>query len=968
MTYPTPKRRALLRRLTAAGLSALLLFVSCPALSGAAAETADDGEVDIRSNSFYNYLQSIASYPLTGETILLDAAEGTLSSENAARSDRYLDQENAAVLEEDGFIEWTFSVPEDAVYCLSLQYACMSDDMRNPQAEFLVDGKTPYDSAAKLELKKLWTDSVEERYDERNNQLSYETSEVKAWQDIPLRDNEGLMNTVHRVYLTRGGHTIRLHSLRDTFAVKAMTLSGLKEPPSYAELKAGYDAKGYEISDAPLEKFQAEKMSLKSDQQIVAVSDRSNPAVEPYNVSKIRLNTMGGESWNKSGQWVEYSFTVPKDGLYALSFKFKQSLQIGMATCRNIYIDGEIPCQEFRNVRFAYSVKWQNMTVSDEEGNPCRLYLEAGTTHTLRMECTPGVWSELLQRVDDQYYSLASLYRQIIMVTSSDPDTLRDYNLDKQIDNLIPNCTAYSQALYECADEFDRLNGAKASQSETLRRMADQLQTFAEKPETIASRLKDFRDNLSGISNWLLTMKTQPLVLDYYMLSGDVSALPKPTASLWASVQDFFLGFLASFTEDYNSIGMEQEDAIEVWVNAGRDYANIVKYLIDDKFTPETGIRVNLSMVQGVIVEATLAGSGPEVCLEEARGYPVNLASRGAMVDLSQFEGFEEVLARYPEGAAIPYEYNGGCYALPQSLSYFVMFYRTDIFRQLGLSVPQTWTEFMDTAKLLQRKNMDVCLPYNGVSAQNSGDGGIGAKDIFSTLLLQMGGSFYNDDMTASGLDQDEALNAFKMWTDFYAKYNYPLTMDFNSRFRTGDVPLGVLNYNTYCTLAAAAPEIRGLWEMTLVPGVEGEDGVIDRTVGATGSAMSIFRKAAENGHEELCWKFLEWFSRDDIQYEYASRIEAVQGEAGRYCAANENAFRRLSWTTAELEVLTEQRGWIQEVPEVPGSYYVSRCLDNAFRSVIYRDTNPRDTLDKQNKLINEELVRKHEELTNRNS
>ncbi len=35
---------------------------------------------------------------------------------------------------------------------------------------------------------------------------------------------------------------------------------------------------------------------------------------------------------------------------------------------------------------------------------------------------------------------------------------------------------------------------------------------------------------------------------------------------------------------------MEQEDAIEVWVNAGRDYANIVKYLIDDKFTPETGI------------------------------------------------------------------------------------------------------------------------------------------------------------------------------------------------------------------------------------------------------------------------------------------------------------------------------------------------------------------------------------------
>ncbi len=48
----------------------------------------------------------------------------------------------------------------------------MSDDMRNPQAEFLVDGKTPYDSAAKLELKNSGPDSAEERYDERNNQLS----------------------------------------------------------------------------------------------------------------------------------------------------------------------------------------------------------------------------------------------------------------------------------------------------------------------------------------------------------------------------------------------------------------------------------------------------------------------------------------------------------------------------------------------------------------------------------------------------------------------------------------------------------------------------------------------------------------------------------------------------------------------------------------------------------------------------
>ncbi len=56
-------------------------------------------------------------------------------------------------------------------------------------------------------------------------------------------------------------------------------------------------------------------------------------------------------------------------------------------------------------------------------------------------------------------------------------------------------------------------------------------------------------------------------------------------------------------------------------------------------------------------------------------------------------------------------------------------------------------TEFMDTAKLLKRKNMDVCLPYNGVSAQNSRDGGDRGEGYFLHAAAPDGGSFYNDDM-----------------------------------------------------------------------------------------------------------------------------------------------------------------------------------------------------------------------------
>lgn len=948
-------------------LSPIVSAEDTSAQSSSSSVSTDTADIDTESqtNGFYKYLQSIKEYPAASETITLDAAKATLSAANASATQEYLGENNVVTLDENGYAEWKFTANEDAVYCITLEYATIGDNLRNPQAEFLVDGNVPYDSAAKLELNRLWKDSDEEKYDERGNQLSYDVSEVKQWQTVQLYDNEGIMHTEQRVYLTKGEHVFRFESLRDSFAVKKVTLAGEKTLPTYEQLSAEYAAKGYQKSTAPLQKFQAEKIEYKSDQELSAVSDRSNPAVEPYDVSKIRQNVVGGSTWEKNGQWVQYSFDVPESGLYAVSFKFKQSLQTGMATCRSVSIDGEIPCQEFENVRFDYSVNWQNITVSDKNGSPCYIYLEAGT-HTMRVEATPGIWSDLLQSVNESYYDLAAMYREIIMITGTNPDTLRDYSLDSQIPDLVSNCTAYADSLYTCADQFDQINGSKASQSETLRRMADQLKSFAQKPDTIATRIKEFRDNLTGISQWLLTVENQPLLLDYYMLSSDPSSLPKPMASALVSVTDAVKGFVASFTTDYDSIGVNQKDAIEVWVNAGRDYANIIKNMIDNDFTPKTGVKVNLSMVQGVIVEATLAGTGPEICIEEARSMPVNLASRGAMVNLKQFDNYSDVASRFSADSLVPYQYGDGSYALPLSQQYFMMFYRTDIFKQLGLSVPNTWQEFMDAAKLLQRKNMEVCLPYSSVTAVGAEQASIGAKDMFSTLLLQNGGSFYNSDMSASGLDSQAALNAFKMWTDFYAKYDYPLTMDFTTRFRTGEVPLGVMQYQEYCALQAIAPEIRGLWKMTLVPGTQKDDGSIDRSVGATGTCISIFKKAAEKNQEQPCWQFLDWFTNDDTQYTYASTIEARQGEAGRYTTANLNAFQRLSWTRDELNVLNEQRSWIKEVPEDPGSYYVSRCIDNAFRSVIYRQTNPRDTLDKQNKLINDELQRKHEELANR--
>ena len=57
--------------------------------------------------------------------------------------------------------------------------------------------------------------------------------------------------------------------------------------------------------------------------------------------------------------------------------------------------------------------------------------------------------------------------------------------------------------------------------------------------------------------------------------------------------------------------------------------------------------------------------------------------------------------------------------------------------------------------------------------------------------------------------------------------------------------------------------------------------------------------------------------------------------------------------------MLTTQRENVIELPEIPGSYYVSRSIDNAFRAVLYDKKNPRETFEKENRNINEEIARK---------
>jgi ABC-type glycerol-3-phosphate transport system substrate-binding protein len=183
-----------------------------------------------------------------------------------------------------------------------------------------------------------------------------------------------------------------------------------------------------------------------------------------------------------------------------------------------------------------------------------------------------------------------------------------------------------------------------------------------------------------------------------------------------------------------------------------------------------------------------------------------------------------------------------------------------------------------------------------------------------------------------------------------------------------GDMPILIQNYTFYNQLSVTAPEIKGCWDFMHVPGTANENGTVTLDDGTTisiaanssGSGALIFSKCPD---KEGAWEFIKWFTSTETQVEYGNDIESVLGTMGRYDTANVEALQQLSWTTTQVNKITEQLTAQIEIPVIPASYGVTRNLNNAFREVANQYENARDTLFWYNKDINEEITRKNEDL-----
>jgi len=368
-----------------------------------------------------------------------------------------------------------------------------------------------------------------------------------------------------------------------------------------------------------------------------------------------------------------------------------------------------------------------------------------------------------------------------------------------------------------------------------------------------------------------------------------------------------------------------------------------------------TKIRVNVKLVApDALMPAVVAGTGPDMVITVPQGDPVNYAVRNAVVDISQFPGYDDVVKELHPSVVIPFTYRGGVYGLPETQYFHVMFYRKDIFEELNLKIPDTWDDLINILPIIQKNNMNVGIPSVATNVQANID-----FSNFLAHLFQRGGRLYNGEGSRTLLDSSTAIEAFDVYTKFFTHYKTPVVYDFVNRFRTGEMPLAFADYTNFNTLEVFAPELRGLWGFARVPGLKMPDGSVDRSVSTGTVASMIFTNSK---HPELAWEVMKWWISADTQLRFGRELESIMGAAARYPTANYDAFKRLSWGAEQMAVLDEQRGWTVGIPEVPGGYFVSRHITNAARRILNEGMDTRETLLDYAITINEELIKKRKE------
>ncbi|MFD7877324.1 ABC transporter substrate-binding protein [Streptomyces sp. NPDC059766] len=268
------------------------------------------------------------------------------------------------------------------------------------------------------------------------------------------------------------------------------------------------------------------------------------------------------------------------------------------------------------------------------------------------------------------------------------------------------------------------------------------------------------------------------------------------------------------------------------------------------------------------ILTAHKAKQAPDLVQAEYQALPT-LVSNDALADISKNVG--DAKGEFADGVWQQTTLGtDAVYAIPQDIGPMMFYYREDLFKKYGLTVPTTWDQFAETARKLKKASPDTDLTT--FSANDSG--------LFAGLAQQAGAKWW----TASGNKWKVGINdaasqrVAKFWGGLVKEGvidNQPMyTPAWNKALDTGKQIAWVSAVWAPGTLTTAAPDTKGKWAMAPLPQWSASENV---TGSWGGSSTAV---TTDSAHRAAAAEFAAWLNTDK------DALNALAKESGIYPAS----------------------------------------------------------------------------------
>ena len=350
----------------------------------------------------------------------------------------------------------SFEIYEDGLYLLCAEIKGGKGTLADYYGALKIDGEYPFSECEQIYFAKKWVNNND--FDiKKQPELQEDTGYISF-----AKSEKSYTSKELYFYLQKGVHQLEFTSENQNLELLSLYFEGYKK----TDLVTGSP----KTTNGETVIVQAENPESRNKSSILEQIDRTSAATMPVCLDRATYNTLGGNSWSKLGESVTWQLPVEKDGWYSVNLRVRQDYSVGAVSCRRVLIDGKELKDNMPDINVEYSASWQRLTVSDENGKPIYIYLEKGN-HTLTMECSLGSLANVVPIVKNSVNECNRIYRRIIMITGTNPDIYRDYNLDEKLKDVFQDMAHQRETLQDVADYLASLSESGESDAAVFQKL-----------------------------------------------------------------------------------------------------------------------------------------------------------------------------------------------------------------------------------------------------------------------------------------------------------------------------------------------------------------------------------------------------------------------------------------------------------------------------------------------------------------